>query len=156
MTAPAAQNFFEDLRRQHLHGKRGERQCDDRAAAHRVDIRERVRRRDRAEEPRIVDDRGEEVDRLDDRLPSAEPVHGGVVRRLVADQEVRVREGGKLLQKRGEVELTDLAGSTGARRERRQRGMALGKRHGRKLSATASGCQPDAEGSRHSGSISDC
>jgi hypothetical protein len=40
------------------------------------------------------------------------------------DQQVRVRRGGQLREKRGEVELTDLAGSTRARRERREGGIA--------------------------------
>jgi len=34
----------------------------------------------------------------------------------VPDQQIGIRRGGKLREKRGKVELTDLAGSTSARR----------------------------------------
>jgi hypothetical protein len=39
------------------------------------------------------------------------------------DQQVRIRWRRQLPEKRGKVELTDLAGSTRARRERRKRRM---------------------------------
>jgi hypothetical protein len=123
----AAQDLLEHLVREDLHRKRRERERHDRTPAHRVDVREGVRRRNRAEQTRIVDDRREEVDGLDDRRAAGQAVHRRVVRPLVPDEQARVRGRGQLLQKRGEVELTDLAGSTRARRERRERGDAAWK-----------------------------
>jgi hypothetical protein len=63
----------------------------------------------------------EEIDRLHEHPAAADPINGGVIGVQVPDQQIRVRRGGKLREKRGKVELTDLAGSTGARRERRER-----------------------------------
>jgi hypothetical protein len=84
--------------REDLHRKRRERERHDGTAAHRVDVGERVGGRDRAEEPRIVDDRREEVDGLDDGRAAAEAVDRRVVRRLVPDEQVRVGGRGQLLQ----------------------------------------------------------
>ena len=49
----------------------------------------RVGRGDRAEVVRVVDDRHEEVGRRDDRLALVELLHGGVVGRFDADEEIR-------------------------------------------------------------------
>ena len=62
-------------------------------AAHREDVVERVRRRDRAEVARVVDDRREEVDREHERALVVEPVDGGVVGRVEPDEQV-LRLGG--------------------------------------------------------------
>jgi hypothetical protein len=57
----------------------------------------------------------------------------------VPDQQVRIRRWRKLREKRGQVELTDLAGSTRARRERRERGMTrLVERHDAIIGTTRS------------------
>ena len=65
-----------------------ERQQD--IATHGVDVAHAVRRRDRAVGPGIVDDRGEEVDRLNDRQLGRELVDRRVVAGLQTNQEVRV------------------------------------------------------------------
>ena len=48
-------------------GKADDVQRGERLAAHRVDVRQRVRRGDLPEEIRIVDDRREKIDRLNER-----------------------------------------------------------------------------------------
>ena len=63
----------------------------DRAAPHRVDVRDRVGRGDAAEIVRIVNDRREEIGRRDQRLAIVDPIHRGVVARRVAHQQVRKR-----------------------------------------------------------------
>jgi hypothetical protein len=56
----------------------------------------------------VVDDRREEVEREDERALVVEPVHGGVVRRREADEQVGVGELGhepchQVLEQRGRV-----------------------------------------------------
>ena len=63
----------------------------ERRAAHRVDVAQRVGRGDRAEVVRLVDDGREEVRREDERALVVDPVHGGVVRRGAAHEDVRDR-----------------------------------------------------------------
>ena len=71
-----------------LLGKGRDREREQRRAAHGEDVVERVRRRDPAEERRVVDERREEVDREDERALVVEAIDGGVVRRVEADEEV--------------------------------------------------------------------
>ena len=66
-SSPAAQDLAQDVRAQRLERERDEVQRADRRPAHRVDVRQRVRRRDPPERVRVVDDRREEVDGLHDR-----------------------------------------------------------------------------------------
>ena len=130
MTAPASATFSapprrissSTSRRQDLHRERDDRQREDRAPAHRVDVGERVGRRDPAEEARIVHDRREEVDRLDDRLAAAQPVDRGVVglarcRRAGSDPS----PAGTFRSRADRSNWPDLAGAAGARGERRER-----------------------------------
>ena len=98
-----------------------QRQREERRAAHRVDVGDRVGRGDRAEVVRIVDDRHEEVGRRDDRLPLVQLIHGRVVGGLDPDQQ-RLRDGrtaglgDDLLQHRGR----DLAAAAAAVAELRE------------------------------------
>jgi len=62
-----------------------------RLAAHGVHIAQRIRRGDLTEEVRVVHNRGEEVDRLDDGNLVGDAVHGGVVAAVVADQKRGIR-----------------------------------------------------------------
>ncbi len=64
----------------------GER--ENRLAAHRVDVRERVGRGDAPEVVRIVDDGREEIGGRDDRLLVVETIHRRVVARLDPDEQV--------------------------------------------------------------------
>ena len=128
ITAPASATFSAPppmisssiSRGEDLHRERHEREREDRPAAHRIDVGEGVRRGDPSEEPGVVHDGREEVDRLDDGLAAGDPVHRGVVRLGVADEQVRVGRRGKLREDGREVELRDLARAAGARRERRE------------------------------------
>ena len=83
----AVENAADRFDRELVDGHADERQREERRAAHRVDVGDRVGRRDHPEVVRIVDDRHEEIRRRDDGLPLVELVNGGVVGRLEADQQ---------------------------------------------------------------------
>ena len=83
----SGENVGEHARRQLLR-KRGHREREQRRAAHREDVVERVRGGDGAEVAGIVDDGREEVDREDERALVVELVDGRVVRRAEPDEEV--------------------------------------------------------------------
>ena len=70
-------------------GERRDRQREQDAATHREDVTQRVRGRDLAECPRVVDERREEVERADDRELVGEPVGGGVIGRRAARRSRR-------------------------------------------------------------------
>ena len=119
-----AEDRGERLVRQAL-GEGGDREREQRRAAHREDVVERVRRGDPAEERRIVDERREEVEREDERALVVELVDGGVVRGREPDEQVlglgRDEAAQQLLEPRGRV----LRRAAAARREG---GEALGPR----------------------------
>ena len=83
----AGEHLAEHLDRELLR-ERGDREREQRSAAHREDVVQRVRRGDRAERARIVDERREEVDREDDRALVVEPVDRGVVGGIEADEQI--------------------------------------------------------------------
>ena len=90
-----------------LLGERGHGQREQRDAAHREHVVERVRGGDRAEVGRVVDDGREEVDREHERSLVVEAVDRGVVGRIEPDEQV-LRVGGnepgeQLLQSTGRV-----------------------------------------------------
>jgi hypothetical protein len=92
-------------------------------AAHRVDVGERVGRRDPSPVVRVVHDRSEEVGGDHDREVVAQPVHGGVVGRLHADEQVGVGRRPEALHEaehRAQVVGRELARAAGAVREARQ------------------------------------
>ena len=72
-------------------GKSDDVQRGERLAAHRVDVRQRVRGGDLPEEVRIVDDRREEVDRLHEREIVGQQEDARVVECLAADEQARIR-----------------------------------------------------------------
>ena len=57
-------------------GERRDRQREQDAATHREHVAQRVRGRDLAERPRVIDERREEVERADDREVVRDPVRG--------------------------------------------------------------------------------
>jgi hypothetical protein len=84
----AFENLADRVHRQLVDRHADQRQCEQRRAAHRVDVRDGIGCRDRAEIEGVVDDRHEEVGRRDDRLRVIDPVDRRVVRRLDADQQL--------------------------------------------------------------------
>ena len=110
----------EELERQSVTRPRHEVQREQRRAAHRVHVRERVRRGDAAPVVRVVDDRREEVGRDDDREVGAHAVDRGIVGGVEADEQVRVRRRVEPVHQPEdgtEVVGRELAGATGAVRE---------------------------------------
>ena len=75
----ALEHAGEHLERQLVDGPRGEVEGQHGAGAHRVDVAERIRRRDPSPVVRVVDDGREEIDRLHQGLPVGQQVHGRVV-----------------------------------------------------------------------------
>ena len=109
-------------------GERGER-----LAAHGEDVGQRVRGGDLAERVRIVDDRREEVDRLDEREIVAQHEDPRVVEGLATDEDSAVGVHRHAAQRLGQVTRTQLGGSTSAAREAREAkelGARLVRRHG--------------------------
>ena len=68
--------------------KRGDREREQRHAAHREDVVQRIRRGDPAVESRVVDERREEIDGEDERPVRVQPVDRGIVGRSQADEQV--------------------------------------------------------------------
>ena len=80
----ACEDSFEDCEVGFL-GKANQGEGGERTSAHGVDIAESIGGGDLAEGVRIVDDRGKEVDRLDERRLGRELIHAGVVGVIKAD-----------------------------------------------------------------------
>ena len=116
----AREDLAQHLRRQLLR-KCGDREREQRRPAHREDVVECVRRRDRAEVAGVVHDRREEVDREDERALVVEAIDGGVVRRIEPHEQVgcvdRDEAGEQLLEPRRRV----LRGTPTRPRERGER-----------------------------------
>ena len=129
----AAQDLAQDVPAELL-----EREGDDvhrrqRHPAHRVDVRQRVRRRDPAEVVGVVDDRREEVDRHHERDLVGQLEHRGVVSGIGADEQPRRLDGGQPPDDRQQRRCRQLASAARAVRKRRQRDRCRGVRlaHGR-------------------------
>ena len=99
-------------------GKADDVQRGERLAAHRVDVGQRVRGGDLPEEVRIVDDRREEVDGLDEREIVGQHKDPRIVEGLAPDDEARIGLEGQTAQRARQVTRTQLGGSTSAARER--------------------------------------
>jgi hypothetical protein len=93
------EDLREHLDRQVL-GEGRDREGEQRRAAHGEDVVERVRRRDRTVVVGLVDDRGEEVEREDDRALVVDAVDRRVVRGREADEQVLGLQGDEALQQR--------------------------------------------------------
>ena len=100
--------------------KGGDRERQERRAAHRVHVVQRVRRGDGAERSRIVDERREEVDREHDRPLVVQAVHRRIVGRIETDEQIlgvgRDEPCEKRLETRGRV----LRRAPSGARERRE------------------------------------
>ena len=95
----------------------GDRQSEERRAAHRVHIVERIRRRNPAEGRWIVDERREEVEREDDRPLVVELVDGRIIGRREPDQEVLRFDGDEAPQQLFEAGCGVLRGAAAAGRQ---------------------------------------
>src|SRR5262249_27667647 len=85
-----------------------------RHAAHSVDVAQRVGGGDLAVHVRVVDDRREEVDRLDQRRSALPPVHTRIVTGPEVDQHAVVVQRGDVTQHLSELACGEVARSTGA------------------------------------------
>jgi hypothetical protein len=91
-----------------------------RLTTHRVDVGQRVGRGDLAEAKGIVDDRGEEIDGLNEGQIIGQRKNPGVIEGLETDDEPRIRAPWQAAQGTREVARTQLGGSTRAAGKRRE------------------------------------
>ncbi len=110
---------------QHFNRQLARRKTDDvereqRPAAHRVHITERIGCGDAAEIKRIVDDRRDKVDGLNDDSIVVEPICRRIIGGRGADQDRRIFDWGQLAQHLCQVLGTNLARSAAAARQLRQ------------------------------------
>ncbi len=94
--------------------ERRDRERRERTSAHRVDVAQRVRRRDLAVHERIVDDGREEIDGLHERAVALERVHTRIVGGPIVDQDPWVVRHVQIAQDLGELTSRELARSTSA------------------------------------------
>jgi hypothetical protein len=87
---------------------------ENRPGPHGVDVREGVGGRDPAEVIGAIDDRREEIDRLDERDFIRQAIDARVVGRGRADEDVWIVDGGKEAQDLRQKLGTELARSAGA------------------------------------------
>src|SRR6185436_2558128 len=116
----SAENVAEDGQRQFPRWKSDDRQRGERLSAHCVDVGQRIRRGDLAEQVRIVDDRREKVDGLHERHVGGQYEDPRVVHRLVPYQQARIGTARQSFECLRQVTRTQLGGSTRATRERRE------------------------------------
>ena len=84
----AAQDFADHAGRHAVDRHAEDREREDRLAAHRVDVGERVGRRDAAKVERIVDHRHEEISGRDNAGLVVKPPYRGIVASLRADEQI--------------------------------------------------------------------
>src|SRR4029077_10587630 len=71
-----------------LCGKGYDRECRDRSSAHGVNVAERVGRCNLAKRERLINNRSEEVDCLNQRHSRAETIYAGIITGLEANQDI--------------------------------------------------------------------
>jgi hypothetical protein len=96
-------------------GRTGDCHGGQRRAAHCVHIAERVGGRDSTEAERIIDNRGEEVERLNERAVCVDPEDTGIIRGRKADEHIGMSPFWYLIQDLDQAGGAQLAGSAGAR-----------------------------------------
>ena len=112
----AAQDFDQDLERQHLVREGHEIHRCKRLPPHRVNVTQRVGRGNPAELEWVIHERREEVGGLYERNIIADAEHSRVIAGVCSDQEVRVLPRLKLAQYLRQAVLRQLARSTRAGR----------------------------------------
>ena len=112
----AKQDASENLLRQVLR-EADDVQREERDAAHGVDVAERVHHGDGAEIVGVVDDRREEVDRLNHGQVVRQAIDGSVVARVEPDEQIIVLHVGEVAQDLAEVLGAELPRSTRAGRQ---------------------------------------
>ena len=98
---------------------------DPRRRPHRVDVREGICGRNATEVVGVIDDRGEEVNRLDQRQIGAQPVNGRVVGGIEPDDQVRGRGRDGNARESRRADGVDLAGAAGPVGEAREPHVAI-------------------------------
>ena len=110
----ALEDLNQHFDREQLIRKADDAERRDRFPAHGIDVAERVRRGNRAELARIVDDRREEIGGEDDRQVVVDFVNGGVIGRRGTDQHIGIGDRRERAQQRQQIPGRLLGGATGA------------------------------------------
>ena len=126
----AAQDLAQDVAAEPLEREGDDVQRRERRAAHRVDVGERVGRGDAPEVVGVVDDGGEEVDRLDEREVVAQPEDGRVVARGRADEQPGSVAAGRSAHDRQQVGGRAACTRSPPRARARSAGRRRSRRHG--------------------------
>ena len=117
---PAGEHLAHELHRQHLARPADEVDRHDRHPAHRVDVRERIRRSDPPPVVGGVDDRGEEISCREHRQIPAD-LHGcGIIAVIEADEHIRAGLSGERCECVFELAGRDLARTAAAGGQRCQ------------------------------------
>jgi hypothetical protein len=110
----AAQDLGEYLDRQRSDGKSDDAERRQRLAAHGVHVGERIRRGNLPELVRVVDDRGKEVDGLDEGQTIGQPKDSRVIEGLSTNENSGIGSRVQRRESAGQVTRTQLGGSTRA------------------------------------------
>ena len=86
----AGENLLRGLYRKFAERNTEQRQREERRAAHRVNVRNRIGRGNAPEIERIIDNRQKEIRRRDNRLFIVDAINSRVVARLGTDQQIRI------------------------------------------------------------------
>jgi hypothetical protein len=87
---PASHDFGQDRELDPFLWETGDRQCGDWRSGHRPHIVDRVKSCDPTIDERVVDDRREKVERLNDRKIVGKAVNSCIVSQFEADNDIRV------------------------------------------------------------------
>ena len=94
--------------------KRRDRQRGQRPSPHRIHIAERIGSRDLPVHKRLVHDWREEIHGLHERARAIQPVHTGIIRSPIIDEDPVVVVHGQITQHLGKLACGEFARSTGA------------------------------------------
>lgn len=120
LVGAATQDRHEEIKWMGADRKADDVECCAGPAPQRVHIAEGVGSSNLPKQVGVVDDGCKEVHRLDEGKIVRQPVDGGVVGGMVADQQIGIGSGGELTQHVRQVSSADFAGSPRAAHKRRQ------------------------------------
>ena len=125
---PAPQHGFHDRPVQCVDGESDNGQRRDRFAAHCIHVAQRVRRRNLAEEVRVVNARREHIDRLHERAPVVNLVNARIVAGCCSKQAIRVGNQRQVAQNAEQVGLADFGCASSLPHEPCQRNLVRSDR----------------------------
>ena len=107
-----SKDFFEKAHIKLLGRKHHDIKSRNRFAAHRVDVRDGVGRSNLAEPVRIINRRGDKINRVDHGHFVGQAIHRCIIRGFYTDQQVGVVRGGESGKRVRQIRRTDFSRST--------------------------------------------